>query len=161
MSVQSRATWNPICIYTEVSRGENRSLDSNAPVIGLWSNEIQPRLRFRLWISEYIKVSFGSYVTVLTYTPTHISSATTVLTDQVWKLTRLCTYISHVKLHEIIRTHIADFSVKHNLGLELFLPRIFFCSSLARFSCSFLILCLSSSISRCSSTIANLSSAWD
>lgn len=59
----------------------------------------------------------------------------------------------------MIQTHVTGFSVKDNLGLELFFPRIFFCSSLTRFSCSFLILCLSSSIKRCCSTIANLSSA--
>lgn len=57
------------------------------------------------------------------------------------------------------QTHVTGFSVKDNLGLELFFPRIFFCSSFTRFSCSFLILCLSSSIKRCCSTMANLSSA--
>lgn len=58
------------------------------------------------------------------------------------------------------QTHVTGFSVKDNLGLELFFPRIFFCSSLTRFSCSFLIFCLSSSIKRCCSTMANLSSAY-
>lgn len=51
------------------------------------------------------------------------------------------------------------FNEKDNLGLELFLPRIFFCSSFNLFSWSFFNLCLSSSIFLCSSTIASLSSA--
>lgn len=51
------------------------------------------------------------------------------------------------------------FNEKDNLGLELFLPKIFFCSSFNLFSWSFFNLCLSSSIFLCSSTIASLSSA--
>jgi len=66
--------------------------------------------------------------------------------------TSVSTYCAHV--------HVTGFSEKDNLGRELFFPRIFFCSSLTRFSCSFLSLCLSSSIFLCSSTIANLSSAF-
>lgn len=57
------------------------------------------------------------------------------------------------------RIHKAGFSEKDNFGLELFLPKIFFCSSLIRFSCSFFIFCRSSSIFLCSSTIRRRSSA--
>lgn len=51
------------------------------------------------------------------------------------------------------------FNEKDNFGLELFLPKIFFCSSFNLLSWSFFNLCLSSSIFLCSSTIASLSSA--
>lgn len=46
------------------------------------------------------------------------------------------------------------------LGRALFLPKMIFCSSRVRFSCSRLIFCRSSSILRCSSTIWSCCSAW-
>lgn len=46
-----------------------------------------------------------------------------------------------------------------NFGLELFFPKITFCSSLTRFSCSLRIRWRSSSIKRCSSIMAKRSSA--
>lgn len=62
----------------------------------------------------------------------------------------------------MIKVHKAPvLNEKDNFGLELFLPKITFCSSLFRFSCSLRMRWRSSSISRCSSMMANRSSAYN
>lgn len=79
-----------------------------------------------------------------------------IMTNQIGKSTWI---ISQVTSKPNQQTHVTGFNVKLSFGLELFFPRIFFCSSLMRFSCSLRIFWRSSSIFRCSSTIASLSSA--
>jgi len=64
-------------------------------------------------------------------------------------------------LHPVAIHSDSGLSAKDSRGRELFFPKIFFCSSLTRLSCSRFIRWRSSSIKRCSSTMANRSSAYE